>query len=591
GTASLTYQWQKKAPAAAAFSNISGATSASYTFTTLASDNGAQFKCTVTNSAGSVTSNAATLTVNVTLTINAQNGTVNRSTQGTQVTGGYIYPAGIVLTFTATPNTGYSFTSWSGDLTGSVNPASITLNANKTVTANFISQAPEIPITVGQSVTGAIHAVGEKNHYAFNANANDTVTIRAVTTYNSLQCYLELYGPDGGKLDENRSQIDKTLPASGKYTILLRDFNNLFTGNYCLIYGIINNNSWAPTIVAGQTINGTISANDRIKFYQFSANINDTVTFHTVAIYDILLCYLELYGPGGEKLDENRNQIDKTLPASGRYTILLRDFNSLHTGDYKLTYTRNNSAPIADSLIPSSGSSQADSQVFFTANYSDSDGFSDMGEIYLLVNGATDGANCFYAYYNPYLDQLYLRNDVNTTWLGGFSPSTPTTIENSYAALNCGKTEINKSGNSVTVKWSVSFKGAFSGHDYNIYLLVKDRVGATSGWLKMGVWRVDPRTGPINIVSFTPFDKSRFLEGTTIGCSARAEPSGDTYEYQFLIDGTVKKQFSPDNKWDWQVVPQDKGIHALTIKVRNQYGTTTEDSHRLIVYRRPVDPQ
>src|SRR5258707_10668809 len=59
GTAPLTYQWKKSGTA------ISGATSSSYTTpATTSSDNGTQFTVTVSNSTGSVTSNAATLTVN-----------------------------------------------------------------------------------------------------------------------------------------------------------------------------------------------------------------------------------------------------------------------------------------------------------------------------------------------------------------------------------------------------------------------------------------------------------------------------------------------------------------------------------------------
>src|SRR5207248_1060587 len=59
GTAPLSYQWQKNSTA------ISGATSASYNTPAMASaDNGAQFRVVVSNVAGNVTSNAATLTVN-----------------------------------------------------------------------------------------------------------------------------------------------------------------------------------------------------------------------------------------------------------------------------------------------------------------------------------------------------------------------------------------------------------------------------------------------------------------------------------------------------------------------------------------------
>jgi hypothetical protein len=59
GTAPLSYQWQKNG------ANISGATSASYTTpATTSTDNGSTFKVVVSNSVGSVTSNAWMLTLN-----------------------------------------------------------------------------------------------------------------------------------------------------------------------------------------------------------------------------------------------------------------------------------------------------------------------------------------------------------------------------------------------------------------------------------------------------------------------------------------------------------------------------------------------
>ena len=59
GTAPLTYQWQKNSV------NISGATGASYTTPgTATADSGSTFRCVVSNTAGSATSNAAVLTVN-----------------------------------------------------------------------------------------------------------------------------------------------------------------------------------------------------------------------------------------------------------------------------------------------------------------------------------------------------------------------------------------------------------------------------------------------------------------------------------------------------------------------------------------------
>src|SRR5260370_12399991 len=58
GTAPLSFQWQKNG------SNIAGANASSYTTpATSSGDNGSTFDVIVSNSAGSVTSNAATLTV------------------------------------------------------------------------------------------------------------------------------------------------------------------------------------------------------------------------------------------------------------------------------------------------------------------------------------------------------------------------------------------------------------------------------------------------------------------------------------------------------------------------------------------------
>jgi uncharacterized repeat protein (TIGR02543 family) len=47
------------------------------------------------------------------------------------------YALGTLVQLTAVPDSGYSFAGWSGDLSGSTNPASITMNGDKTVTATF----------------------------------------------------------------------------------------------------------------------------------------------------------------------------------------------------------------------------------------------------------------------------------------------------------------------------------------------------------------------------------------------------------------------------------------------------------------------
>src|SRR5665648_675634 len=58
------------------------------------------------------------------------------------------YAASQVVDITATPATGYHFVNWTGAVTGSVNPTTVTMDANKTVTANFdltdVNDGPDV---------------------------------------------------------------------------------------------------------------------------------------------------------------------------------------------------------------------------------------------------------------------------------------------------------------------------------------------------------------------------------------------------------------------------------------------------------------
>jgi hypothetical protein len=63
GNPTPTVQWQVSTNGGSSFSDISGATSPTYSFTASAADNGKQFRAVFTNSAGTATTNAATLSV------------------------------------------------------------------------------------------------------------------------------------------------------------------------------------------------------------------------------------------------------------------------------------------------------------------------------------------------------------------------------------------------------------------------------------------------------------------------------------------------------------------------------------------------
>ena len=68
------------------------------------------------------------------------------TTSGSPTNGGTVSPAGTNwynsgqgISLSAAGSSGYAFTSWSGSLSGSTNPSTVTMNAAKTITANFSS--------------------------------------------------------------------------------------------------------------------------------------------------------------------------------------------------------------------------------------------------------------------------------------------------------------------------------------------------------------------------------------------------------------------------------------------------------------------
>jgi uncharacterized repeat protein (TIGR02543 family) len=64
------------------------------------------------------------------------------------------YAPGTVVTLTAIPAAGYTFAGWSVDLSGTANPATVTADANKTITAIFAINT--YPLTVNVSGSGSV---------------------------------------------------------------------------------------------------------------------------------------------------------------------------------------------------------------------------------------------------------------------------------------------------------------------------------------------------------------------------------------------------------------------------------------------------
>ncbi len=98
-----------------------------------------------------------------TLTINAPNGTVSKSPDQN------VYDSGTVITLTAIPPAGFSFTGWSQDASGTTNPLSISMSAPKTISVGFLIDKPPTPVLTFPANNNA--SVGLSPELSWNASA------------------------------------------------------------------------------------------------------------------------------------------------------------------------------------------------------------------------------------------------------------------------------------------------------------------------------------------------------------------------------------------------------------------------------------
>jgi len=102
-----------------------------------------------------------------TLTVAGVNGSVSKSPQKAT------YEYGETVSLQAVPSTGCHFTGWSGDLSGSTNPAYIVMNANKSVTANFVANTYTLNTTAPH---GSVVASPQRASYTYG----ETVSLQAI---------------------------------------------------------------------------------------------------------------------------------------------------------------------------------------------------------------------------------------------------------------------------------------------------------------------------------------------------------------------------------------------------------------------------
>ncbi|MFL6333458.1 MAG: immunoglobulin domain-containing protein [Pyrinomonadaceae bacterium] len=178
-------------------------------------------------------------------------------------TGGDMFHEGEAVTLTAVPAPGWEFAGWGGDVTGTANPAALTMDGNKSVTANFVQVPPSI------STQPASQTVNAGSNISFNVAAGGTQPL-------SYQWYKDGSPVAGANADTLSLQsVDEN--EDGDYTVTVTNGAGSQTSNPAKLKVVkpptITTQPASQTVNAGQTATFNVAASGTAPFqYRWQKN-------------------------------------------------------------------------------------------------------------------------------------------------------------------------------------------------------------------------------------------------------------------------------------------------------------------------------
>jgi len=243
--------------------NLTATPNSGYNFTSWTGDaSGSSSATTVTmNSNKTVTANFGINTY--ALTVTAVNGTVLKVPVQTT------YSYGTVVDLTATPNSGYTFASWTGDATGSANTTSVTMNSNKNVTANFNAIAYTLNVT---AINGTVLKVPSKTAY----NSGEIVVLTATPAMG--YTFTGWSGDASGSINP----VSVTMNGNKNITANFTALPSSFTLNVVAVNGMVVKNPNLTAYNNGASVQLTASANSGFTFTGWSGDATGNLPTATV---------------------------------------------------------------------------------------------------------------------------------------------------------------------------------------------------------------------------------------------------------------------------------------------------------------------
>jgi YD repeat-containing protein len=229
-----------------------------------------------------------------------------------------------------------SYTIVALDTSATPQPATFALDLMRTVNACGGTAA------AGMTTSGVISATAPILAYTIPATNGDMLALRSASTTPGFAAQMELYGPDGGRVDASVFGISRKVAATGNYTVLVSAAAPRTGGGYGLTWQIMNKPAGTQAAPCGGTVAGALSAANQFRYYSLAADAGDTLRVLFTRTADNFAPQVEIFDPTGARIAAN-SDVTQKVSGAGPYVVLVSPSTSAaEIGSYTIAYQRPN---------------------------------------------------------------------------------------------------------------------------------------------------------------------------------------------------------------------------------------------------------
>jgi YD repeat-containing protein len=230
---------------------------------------------------------------------------------------------------------------------GTYTVVALDTNANPAAGAFFLDllrtrNACGVAAPIGQTVNGVISGAEPWASYSLPLNSGDVLSLRSASFTAGFALQMELYDPDGLRVDSGTFAISRRAPAAGNYTVLAGAATPRTGGAYALAWQLLNRPAATSALPCGSTTTASLAAANQFRYYAAAANAGDIMRMIFTRISGNFAPQIEIYDPAGLRLAAN-SDVTQTVNSAGNYLVAVSPSTSNgETGSYTIAYQRPN---------------------------------------------------------------------------------------------------------------------------------------------------------------------------------------------------------------------------------------------------------